>query len=66
MQLTRLRDRLVCGLATAAALPFADVAHAFEPLRASGAPPASALPSLLLGLAALIALAIYGRPRRDP
>jgi hypothetical protein len=74
MWLTSLRDLLTAiatalVLAVGPALLAADGASALEPLRTvglAGSLPASAVPSLLLGLGALVALGLYGRPRNDP
>jgi hypothetical protein len=73
MHLTFVRDlaiaiawALVLGVAP---LFVAEGASAFEPLLSVGFEtllPASAMPSMLLGLGALVALAFYGRPRSDP
>ena len=73
MCLTSLRDGLV-AIAIALLLAFgplfvAEGASALEPLLTMGADsflPRSGMPSLLLGLGALLALAFYGRPRSDP
>lgn len=73
MRLTSLRDGLVAiaiALVLAAGPLFvAEGAGALEPLLTAGADstfPGSGLPSLVLGLGALVALAFYGRPRSDP
>ena len=73
MRLTSLRDGLVAIaialLLAVGPLFVADGAGALEPLRTVGADSTfagSGLPSVLLGLCALAALAFYGRPRSDP
>ncbi|MGI9432399.1 MAG: hypothetical protein ACR2PQ_09310 [Myxococcota bacterium] len=73
MRLTSLRDGLV-AIAIAFLLAFgplfvAEGAGALEPLLTAAGDttfPGSGLPSLVLGLGALAALAFYGRPRSDP
>lgn len=74
MRLTSLRD-LLAVMAVAAvwvvgpALLVPEGASALEPLLTAGADtllPTSALPSMILGFGALVALAFYGRPRNDP
>jgi hypothetical protein len=74
MWLTPLRDVLAAAavvfvLAVGPALLVPEGANALEPLLTAGVQtllPASALPSMALGLGALVALAFYGRPRSDP
>jgi hypothetical protein len=74
MRLTLLRDLLTATavallLAVGPALLVPDGARALEPLHAAGIGSLvnpSGAPSALLGLAAMLALAFYGRPRRDP
>ncbi len=74
MRLTSVRDLLTAIvvallLAVGPALLVPDGARALEPLYSASVAsivPSSGIPSLLLGLGAMLALAFYGRPRQDP
>jgi len=73
MRLTSIRTGLVAVaialLLTVGPLFLAEGASALEPLVTAGADsilPGSGLPSLILGVGALLALGFYGRPRSDP